>query len=130
LSLVLELKKETENKIRWDKVIDNTPFELYIPKWRVPSPKPREVEIEVLPYNNSAINTPPTITQVKNNPNLKNNSIIANLTIFGDHSRTVRYDPMGDENMWEIGSVYIPISILNEKGLYGKEKILIKVKWR
>jgi len=130
LDLILELKKETDNKIRWDKVIDNTPFELYIPKWRVPSPKPREIEIEVLPHNNSVINNPLTITQVKNNPNLKNSSIAANLTIFGDHSRTVRYDPEGNENMWEIGSVYIPISILNQKGLYGKERICIKIKWR
>jgi len=130
LSLVLELKKETDNKIRWDKVIDNTPFELYIPKWRVPSHKPREVEIEVLSRNNSTINNPLTITQVKNNSDLKNNSITANLTIFGDHSRTVRYDPEGNENMWEIGSVYIPISILNEKGLYGKERISVKVTWR
>ncbi|HNZ87922.1 MAG TPA: hypothetical protein PKK55_05305 [Methanofastidiosum sp.] len=127
---VLKLKKETDNKIRWDKVIDNTPFELYIPKWRVPSPTPRDVEIEVLPHNNSILNNPLTITQAKNNPNLKNSPINANLTKFSDHSRTVRFDPEGNENMWEIGSVYIPISILNQKGLYGKERISIMIKWR
>lgn len=130
MDVILEIKKETDNKLRWDKVIDNTPFELYIPKWRVPSPKPREIEIEILPPNNSVINNPLTITQVNNNPNLKNSSITANLTMFGDNSRTVRYDPEGNENIWEIGSVYVPISILNQKGLYGKERISIKIKWR
>lgn len=81
----MELKKETDNKIRWDKVIDNTPFELYIPKWIVPNPKPREIEIEILPHNNSNIYDPLTIAQVKNNLNLKHYYINANLTIFGEN---------------------------------------------
>ena len=34
--------KQTDLKLRWDSYVDRVLFELYIPKWRVPRPWPKE----------------------------------------------------------------------------------------
>ena len=46
---LLKPSKETENKLRWSTHVeqDDTDFQLYIPKWRVPEPWPGRIIVYI-----------------------------------------------------------------------------------
>ncbi len=83
LTNVLHYKKETENKLRWDAMVEDTPFEFYIPKWRVPYPIPQFLKVTlyfppVLPLITRQI----TPQMVELNPGLRKEPILTELRWF------------------------------------------------
>jgi|SRR6266550_2864190 len=126
ISMTLHEKtKETENKVRWDADVGGTPFELYIPKWRVPEPWPALIRVEVSDhagYKPSSLS--PSVAQ--NAPDRRNDPIIARVKKFKEHTETIRYQPEGIASDWEIGEPYVPFSMT-----YGrKEHLTILVHWK
>ena len=123
---ILEKTKETENKVRWDTYIEGTKFSLYIPKWRVPEPVPVKIIVDLffspLPEQKNIIVPKIAVS----NPNLCRLPIISHLKQHSYHTETIRYDPIGDSDIWEIGSPYIPCSLLPNSDV---ETILICVQW-
>ena len=109
----LAIRKETERKLRWDAMVEGAPFELYIPKWRVPDVVSDRIKITVL-LEKEVSETRRVITrvQIRAQPHLRNNNIYARVKYIRDYTKTVRYDPIGLANNWEIGCPYIPKSIL------------------
>jgi hypothetical protein len=67
-----------------------------------------------------------TPEQIKNDTNLRQRSIYAEIGNPEDHTMTIRFDPIGDSIIWEIGNPYIPKSLLPQTV---PNKILIKVEW-
>ena len=45
---ILADHKGTDSKLRWDADINGAPFELYIPKWRVPDPVPSVIRVRYI----------------------------------------------------------------------------------
>jgi hypothetical protein len=45
--VLLESRKETENKLRWDAQLTDAAFSLYIPKEQVPDPWPGRIRVRV-----------------------------------------------------------------------------------
>lgn len=127
---ILAYKKETENKIRWEVKVDGTLFELYIPKWRIPDPAPESILIRIFLANDN-IETKDQYTpdEIKQDPKLRNQSIYSELKRISEHTKTIRFDPIGDPNPnnLEIGSPYIPKSILPSEHI---EKLYIVVEWK
>jgi len=39
--------KYTDNKYRWKAMVGNAPLLMYIPKWRVPDPRPPWISVEI-----------------------------------------------------------------------------------
>lgn len=125
---VLRLQKETGNKFRWDGYVDGVNFKLYIPKWRVPEPTPitiyvRLFELSKTPGNNEGL----TREKIEADPSLRSENIYAHIIRCNDHSKTVRFDPTGDYEDWEIGSPYIPESLLPK---VDTKELIIEVKWK
>jgi hypothetical protein len=114
---------ETENKLRWRGDVKGTPFDFYIPKSCVPEPWP--VQIIVLISNVE----PGTQTTIHRRRNLKQ-PIIAFVKFDRSHTRTARYKPEGDDDLWEIGKPYIPYEILDSvsPGTV-PERLRIEVVW-
>jgi hypothetical protein len=98
--------KETDNKLRWQSMVDGVAFKLYIPKWRVPRPWPIRIiaSISDIPKDEESgggrrgPNSPVTVEQ----------PIIATLRRVREHTETARFAPVGDPDSWEIGEPYIP----------------------
>ena len=44
-----------------------------------------------------------------------------------DHTQTVRFDPVGEPENWEIGSPYIPETILPDAAI---TELIIEIEWR
>jgi len=115
----LNPSRPTENKIRWTVNVDNAPFHMYIPKWRVPKEIPMGLEVvvdEVIPHN---------IRQ----PIIPNNDypIKAVVELVREHTKTVRYRPIGDDQKkWEIGEPYIPKDLLPDPF---PQTLYIEVRW-
>jgi hypothetical protein len=123
---LLYFSKETENKVRWDQTFDDVLFELYIPRWRVHEPIPAAIKVSLflppLPEPNKAV----TPKLAVSNSDLCKLPILSHVKWHSNHSNTVRYDPIGDSDIWEIGSPYIPYSLLQDSDV---ETILICVQW-
>jgi hypothetical protein len=130
-----DFSKSTDQKLRWDEDIDGTKFELYIPKWRVPEPTPAIVSVKI--YDASSFDpeqqfTPSQKIQLseaglpddqireldtwlpatRNAEPHSDRPIIAAVEFDRIHTQTVRYQPTGDPERWEIGQPYVPISVL------------------
>lgn len=122
---ILEYQKETENKLRWGADVDGTPFELYIPKWRIPDPTPGKVLIRA----QDKIKTTNQFTrdEIEQDPELRNKPIYAEITRITELTKTIRFDPIGDKNNWEIGSPYIPKSILPSEDT---KKLYVVIEWK
>jgi hypothetical protein len=129
---LLDHFKETEKKIRWDTKIENavgyTLFELYIPKWRVPDPAPATIKVTLFfpshmpPEPWSAL--APEVAGVE--PDLRTLPIVSHVKFHSDHGKTIQYEPIGRPDTWEIGSPYIPSSLLPDGHV---ESGLICVQW-
>jgi hypothetical protein len=107
--------KETENKYRWDAWYQDQRFELYIPKWRVPTPIPTSITVRI--YTESEFGSQIrsiTPAEVSSNPVLAATPIAARIVFNHKHTETVRYDPKDASNESEIGSPYIPQKMLGD----------------
>ena len=103
--VMLTEAKETDNKLRWDARIGRTDFSLYVPKWRVPRPWPRLIEVTVRPYSGEA--THPRSPRGGSEHNV--HPITCHLDKVSEHTRTIRYRPDGaNAKLWELGEPYIP----------------------
>ena len=124
---LLAYYKETDNKCRWDALVDDTPFELYIPKWRIPYPVPGKVLIRIFTNKkNVPFSKTYTPDDVLENPDVRKEPIFAEVEFTREHTKTFRYDPIGDNRKWEIGSPYIPKSVLESEKI---EKLYLNVEW-
>jgi len=123
---LLEESKETDNKVRWDADIDGTRFSLYIPKWRVPEPWPRVIQVSIHP---DADTSPTRLSRVEahRDPTLRLQPIVTYLRRFKEHTKTIRYRPELDreKDEWEIGEPYVPI----EMTFGGAERLTLTVNW-
>ena len=124
---LLEVYKETDNKVRWDAPIDDTNFELYIPKWRVPLPWPRRIRVTISPISHDSDFAASRMTPVQcsDDPSLVRTPIDAIIKKNRCHTKTVRYDPVDDSHDWEIGSPYIPYSLTHDEA----NKLRLSVEW-
>src|SRR5262249_17813507 len=87
-------------------------FELYIPKWRVPTPCPSRISVGIFPRRTEsadASNLTPVAAQ--GDASLRNEPIVATVVWYSEHTKTIRYRPTGDHDTWEIGEPYIPDSL-------------------
>ncbi|MEE8582954.1 MAG: hypothetical protein V3S61_03665 [Dehalococcoidales bacterium] len=106
---ILEIEKQTLNKLRWDTQIDQVPFEIYIPKWRVPKPWPRKIYVDIQALKTPSVSASRLLeADVRNNPSLAERKIIAYVKSYKEKEHTLRYQPVGDKSTWEIGEPYIP----------------------
>ncbi|NLW01382.1 MAG: hypothetical protein GXY97_06980 [Clostridiales bacterium] len=125
---MLEYQKETDNKYRWDNIHNGVKFELYIPKWRVPNPKPNSVYVEI--FDKSSYNMDfkkHSRSKYENNEELKKNKIIAHVKWIADHTKTARFNPVVDSEEAEIGSLYVPFDLLPNRT---SKELIIEVCWK
>ena len=118
--------KETENKLRWDVDIDGTNFALYIPKWRVPEPWPSRIWVNISPQRAKCDDLPNLTEEAAHrDPSLKDEPIIATVLRVREHTETVRFQPVGDKEVWEIGEPYVPRTLIEN----GEERLRFVVMW-
>lgn len=144
---LLQPSKETERKLRWSTYIEKDAeyFKIYIPKWRVPKPWPGRVYVGIEAYKDVSSDLYPSTSSPKNldeenviivarpsirslitsNPKNLDKSIQAIVKPFENHTRTMRYRPIGDQNEWQIGEPYIPYSLIPP----GSDLLFIEVEW-
>jgi hypothetical protein len=141
----LSFAKPTDAKLRWDEDIDGTPFELYIPKWRVPDPVPRAISVRmwIIPKAISVGTLPPSSGTLLNAgvdlseigclqellPVVRGPveyPIISVVHFDRVHTKTVRYSPLGDQKKWEIGQPYVPQSVLS---VPYPGQLVLQVRW-
>src|SRR5579883_3198195 len=89
--------KLTDRKVRWNAEYDDAPFELYIPRWRVPDPIPTVIYVTIEPAN------PPAdwSTYPPEHPPSRiasRDPIVALVDKVREHTKTVRYRPRGLPN--------------------------------
>lgn len=109
--------KETDNKLRWDTYVaeDDTKFSIYIPKWRVPRPWPSRIYFCVTSRRSDDFEGPNLSPDlIQEDGALSQEPIVATARRYRNHTRTVRFRPLGDPATWEIGEPYIPYSLLEE----------------
>jgi hypothetical protein len=111
-----EASKETENKLRWDTTVGGAIFSQYIPKWRVPQPWPKTIGLCLSPRR-SGTEDPPNLSpaDVRDHPTSRLEPIVAIVRRFREHTKTLRYDPVGHPDTWEIGNPYIPYLLTFEE---------------
>jgi len=123
IEMSLSKSKETENKLRWSVHVekDKAPFHLYIPKRRVPKPWPGRIFVSIEPFGGDR-------SDCAQNPydsdNL-DNPIEVLVRRVKNHTRTVEYAPVGKIEDWQIGSPYIPDSLIPPNS----NLLTIKVEW-
>ena len=107
-----DASKETDNKLRWDTTIEDTVFSLYIPKWRVPEPWPRTIGLCVSPRRQESLDLPNlSPADVQEDPASRLEPLVATVQFLREHTKTLRYDPVGDPSDWEVGNPYVPHSL-------------------
>lgn len=114
--------KETDNKLRWETDVEGVAFMLYIPKWRVPKPWPTRILVRI----SDASDPPLPPQQLFGSAQGQDRPIHAIVTRKVDHSRTVRFEPEGKPNEWEIGEPYIPYELLPNSSV---QRVRIEVEW-
>jgi hypothetical protein len=125
---ILSYGKETENKYRWDNVENGVKFSVYIPKWRVPVPRPERIYVDILDSENIMLKNQCSRAEYEENSKLKNNKIYAEVKKVEELGQTVRFDPIGsDSTEYEIGSPYIPYDLFPDKTI---KRLLIIIEWK
>jgi len=116
---LLQSKKQTENKLRWNAAIEGANFAFYIPKRRVPTPWPSQIKVMIDENVNHAMTTNSSadlITPIR--------CIVKKCHHL---AWTVRYRPIPDQpEEWEIGEPYIPNKLLSNPA---PEYVYIEVHW-
>jgi hypothetical protein len=115
----MEPSKVTDNKLRWQTDVDGVPFKLYVPKWRVPTPWPRQILVRI-----SSCDGPVDRTRGRQDDLLR--PIVTVVHRTSDHTGTVRFTPAGDPRDWELGEPYIPYSLLPEPTV---KELVVEVEW-
>jgi len=106
---ILESAKVTDNKLRWDVMINDVKFSLYIPQWRVPRPWPSKIYVRVDPRRDEGADLPNLAQEaVKKDATLTHEPVVATVEFFEEMTQTIRYRPVGDDKNWEIGEPYVP----------------------
>jgi hypothetical protein len=117
IEMTLAPSKETDNKLRWVTDVDGVPFQLYIPKWRVPTPWPKRIRVSVREIKR------PTSPSIGSKPR---DRIVVFVERVRDHTKTVRFAPLGEPKDWQLGQPYIPYQLLpNENVKY----LRVDVEW-
>ncbi len=125
--IIANFKKTTPNKILWVADVEGVEFKLYIPKWRVPEPEPKQISIKIISPDEDIENKFfITKENIKANPQLRLSNIYSDIVKIAEHSTTIMFDPLGDSKYWEIGSPYIPKTIFREKKY---EQLTIIIEW-
>lgn len=111
----LNYHKETENKHRWLIRTADLEFSVYVPKWRVPEPTPAYIRVTIvsnhdLPEKVAHL----TFEDVNRNPERAKEPILVQLTPVEELTKTIRFDPVGDPDFWEIGSPYISKDVFED----------------
>lgn len=125
--IIADFIKSTPNKMVWSVDVEGIEFKLYIPKWRVPEPEPRQILVKIITPDEDIENKLfITKEKIEANPQLRLSKIYSDIIKIEEHSSTIRFDPLGDTRYWEIGSPYIP------KTIFGKnkyEQLTIIIDW-
>lgn len=122
--------KETDNKLRWDVFVREagTTFSIYIPKWRVPTPWPSRIFVSVTSRRVGEYDAPNlSIKSVREAPVRALEPIVVSATRYSNHTKTIRFNPDGDNSRWETGSLYIPISLLEDGS--DSERVRLIILW-
>ena len=99
--------KETDNKLRWEADVDGVSFKLYIPKWRVPTPWPKQILVTIKDQEE-----PTSLRLASSKDSDPESPISAIVRRVAEHSETARFAPLGDQEDWQIGEPYIPYKLL------------------
>ena len=120
---LLKPSKETQNKLRWSTHVeeDDAPFHLYIPKWRVPMPWPGRILVRIGSY----VGDPAAFDESPCLEGRLEDSIRVLVGRVMDHTRTVQYAPVGEQESWQIGQPYIPYSLVPGSA----DLLVIEVEW-
>ena len=123
IEMALGPSKETDKKFRWSTRVekDNAPFHLYIPKWRVPEPWPGRIFVGIESFSGD----PSGFSQSRCDLDNLDNPIKVLVKPIEDHTRTVKYAPVGDKEGWQTGYPYIPDSLIPSDSHF----LIIEVKW-
>jgi hypothetical protein len=112
-------RKQTDNKLRWDAKINDVLFELYIPKWRVPTPWPNGIRVMI--NEKRDMYKFPMVGDDLQKP------IQIHLVLIEECTRTARYRPdLENAKEWETGEPYIPFELLTNPP---PKKIFMEVEW-
>ena len=123
-----EYDKDTDNKYRWKTMVGKAPLLIYIPKWRVPDPRPPWISVEIFePADDRCpIIVPHGKKEVEANQRLRFVPITAEVIYKEDMTLTARYDPVLEGNdAREIGSPYIPFALCASR----PKRLVIVIKW-
>ena len=120
--VLLESRKETENKLRWDAQLTDAVFSLYIPKEEVPDPWPGRIRVRVEALEGRR----PSLAQPRSD---KTQPIEAIVERFEEKTKTVRYRPQGDPSDWEVGEPYVPFEVLEALSTQIPPILRLVVQW-
>jgi hypothetical protein len=93
-------------------MVDDAKFSLYMPEWRVPEPPPATIAVLLVPGE-----LPPahgltlSSDDAQSAPEFRQKPVVAAVSKTREHTKTMRYDPLGHPDSWEIGSPYIPFQL-------------------
>lgn len=120
----LNLLRSTDNKVRWQGMVEDVKFDFYIPKWRVPRPWPKRILVHVcdLPAAQEAEYE----RADRANPASLERGITTVVRKVARKTETVKFKPEGHPDDWEIGSPYIPNNILPSSAV---EVLKLQVWW-
>jgi len=129
ITITLYAKKKTPFYLRWDDVAkrDGALFELYIPKGRVPQPWPARIIVSM----DSFTGDPSDFTQSPYDLDNLNNPIkvLVERVVDENYSNPVKYTPIGEDKVRQIGEPFIPKSILTSEFPSIPDKLIIDVNW-
>jgi len=104
----LKFDKETDRFNRYSGFVDGVKFEIYIEKWRTPSPVPGSIFVEIGIPDDFEDKTKYKREDTSEKPSNLNKPIYEELGYIEEMTKTIRYDPTAVRNEWQVGSVYIP----------------------
>src|SRR5260221_1392937 len=103
---LMDPSKTTDNKLRWQAVVEGVNFKLYVPKWRVPRPWPTPIL--------GRISDGPAGAQVRDQAATAASSNSLESPICGivervlEHTQNVRFAPQSEPRDWGMGWPYSP----------------------
>lgn len=125
----LKFDKETGRFYRYSEFVDDVKFEIYIEKWRTPTPKPDSIIVEIGTPDDFENKTKYKQEDISNNPSILSKPIYEELKEIEEMTKTIRHDPIVTRNDWEVGSVYIPKDVVMAiNPIYNIHNSLFKLK--